>query len=464
MKKTVQTINIVPEQELSESRKIELESTDIHSIPETRKTLRQPYLSIYDHSDGEVLLGTNINPSPVAELQTLDDLMEKDKLREADGFPRRIRIGRLVKPGKGPQKNIIVVPTTTEPKFYHDDRISEDEEDSTGGTGDEKEGEVIGEESAKPEQGEGEGSGAGQGQGGKHEVGTDAFDLGKVLTERFTLPNLKDKGKKRSITKYTYDLTDLHRGYGQILDKKATLKRVLETNILLGRISEDETDSFGAPIQHEELLINPQDNIYRILSSEKDFENQAVVFFVRDYSGSMQGKPTETIATLHLFIYSWLVYQFKMGNASNPSNVMARFILHDTEAKEVPDFYTYFKSNVAGGTNIYPAYRLVNEIIEKEHLVRDNNIYIFHGTDGDDWEEDGKQMLEELRKMLSFANRIGITVARNTWGATTQSVVEKNLEYSGLLKERHDLLRLDTMVADSATEERIIDGIKYLIG
>ena len=54
--------------------------------------------------------------------------------------------------------------------------------------------------------------------------------------------------------------------------------------------------------------------------------HKAIVFFLRDYSGSMQGKPTEVVTSQHLFIYSWLMYQYK-------NNVESRFIVHDTEAK-----------------------------------------------------------------------------------------------------------------------------------
>ena len=174
-----------------------IKKSEIHAIAEP-STLFKKYAGIYDYSDGEYLLDMKINDSPVASLQTLEDLLEKDKQREADGFPRRIRIGKLTNSGKGKKQNIVMVPTTTEPKFYHDDRITEDEEGGDGGTGEEQEGEVIGEQQAQPEEGEGEGQGAGQGGGGKHEVGTDTFDLGKALTEKFSLPNLKDKGKKRS--------------------------------------------------------------------------------------------------------------------------------------------------------------------------------------------------------------------------------------------------------------------------
>ncbi len=405
---------------------------------------------IYKWNDFNVILQRSFPQNPfISELQTLDELMENDKQREKDGFPKKIRLGKLVKPVSGGKGQVIVVPTTEEPKFYHDNSITEDNEESTGGSGDGEEGEVIGEQPAQPQEGEGEGQGAGQGEGGEHNIISDAFDLGKIITERFQLPNLKDKGKKYSIVKYQFDLTDKHRGFGQILDKKATMKRIIETNILLNNISYEQNFDF------ENLIINPQDHVYKILSKEKDFETQAVVFFLRDYSGSMQGKPTEVVTSQHLLIYSWLMFQYQ-------KNVVTRFILHDTEAKEVSDFYTYYKYQTAGGTNIYPAFELVNKIVEEESLAKDNNIYIFHGTDGDDWEDDGEKTIAAIRKMFTFANRVGITVAKNDWTQST-TVVEKYLEKSGLLKERPDILRLDAFPSRDSTEDRVIEGIKKLV-
>ena len=207
---------------------------------------------------------------------------------------------------------------------------------------------------------------------------SSAYDLGRILTEQFELPNLQDKGKKRSLSRYTYDLTDRNRGFGQVLDKKATLRRILETNIGLGRVGD-----VGA-IDPTGLVITPHDKIYRILSKEMDYESQAMVFFLRDYSGSMTGKPTELVCAQHVLIYSWLLYQYDR-------QVETRFILHDTEAKEVPDFYTYYNSKVAGGTKVASAFRMVNEIVETQGLARDYNIYVFHGTDGDDWDTEGKE-------------------------------------------------------------------------
>jgi uncharacterized sporulation protein YeaH/YhbH (DUF444 family) len=142
--------------------------------------------------------------------------------------------------------------------------------------------------------------------------------------------------------------------------------------------------------------------------------------------------------------------------------VDTRFILHDTEAIEVEDFYKYYNSKVAGGTRVASAYRLVNEIVDKENLAQDYNIYIFHGTDGDDWDTDGKESIPQLKKMLTYANRIGISIAEHSTKATHNSEVEKYLKQSALLREKKDLLRMDVMQED-ADEPRLIEGIKHLI-
>ncbi len=405
---------------------------------------------LYDANDFELFIGIIKNNNFAVSIQTLDDLLERDKKREEDGFPRKIRIGKFIKPDKYKKEQIVVVPTTTEPKFYHDNATTQ-KEDETGGSGEGEEGEVLGEQQIEPTEGEGEGTGAGQGEGAEHDISSDAFDLGKMLTEKFELPNLKTKGKKVSLTKFQYDLTDKNRGFGQLLDKKETIKKIIETNILLGNI--DENNEFNA----EDLIVNPKDEIYRIMSKEKDFEAQCVVFFIRDYSGSMQGKPTEVVVTQHLLIYSWLMYQYQ-------NNVQVRFVLHDTEAKEVRDFYTYYKSAVAGGTSVYAAYEFVADIIEKEQLAKENNIYIFHGTDGDDWEENGERSIAAIKKMMPDLSRMGITVAKNAWTSIDKTTtVENYMNESGLLKDKAELIKMDTFSAEEATESRIINGIKKLI-
>ncbi len=444
---------LTPGQE--EKIQLELNDTGSHGLPAddlpgtAKDGSALTFRKIYAYHDLLDLQGmTAMRSTPNVSIRSIDELLERDNQREKDGFPRKINVGRLIKPGKSGKDKIVIVPSTVEEKFMHDPSLQTDEDQSGGGSGDGEEGEVIGEQPVRAPEGEA-GEGPGQGEGGQHEMESNAYDLGKILTEQFELPNLKDKGKKRSLTRYTYDLTDKHRGFGQLLDKKATLRKIVETNIHLGHLSDVDN------IDPSRFLISPSDLIYRILSREKDYESQAMVFFLRDYSGSMAGKSTALVVAQHVMIYSWLLYQYAM-------QVETRFILHDTEAKEVPDFYTYYNSRVAGGTQVSSAYRLVNEVVEKDNLTRDYNIYIFHGTDGDDWDTDGKESIPELKKMLTYANRVGITIAEHTTHSSSETEVEKYLKKSALLEDKPKLLRLDVMQED-ADEPRLIEGIKHLI-
>lgn len=404
---------------------------------------------LYGFHDLDVLQGlAAMQSSASANIRSIDELLERDRQREQDGFPRKINVGRLIKPGRSGKQKVVIVPTTVEEKLLHDTSFRSEEEQSHGGSGEGEEGEVIGEQPVREEQQPGA-AGPGQGEGGPHELESNAYDLGRILTEKFQLPHLKDKGKKRSLTRYTYDLTDRHRGFGQLLDKKATLRKILETNLHLGNIPDVNQ------IDPSRFLVAPDDKIYRVLSPEKDYESQALVFFLRDYSGSMEGQSTVLVVAQHVMIYSWLMYQYAM-------QVETRFILHDTQAKEVPDFYTYYNSKVAGGTQVSSAYQMVNEIVERENLTRDYNIYVFHGTDGDDWDHDGSESIPQLRRMLAYANRVGITIAQHGRDGEQRTEVEKYVRSSGLLEEKAKMLRMDVMQED-ADEPRLIEGIKKLI-
>ncbi|RNC67700.1 MAG: hypothetical protein ED859_13345, partial [Desulfuromonadales bacterium] len=127
-----------------------------HDLP--APALDAPHVpGLYDVSD---LMALQAMAEPTAShtirVRSLDELLERDRLRELDGFPRKIRIGKLIKPGKGGQEKFVVVPTTQEEKFYHDrEPQPPDEDEEMGGTGDGDEGEVIGEQPVRPEKGGG---------------------------------------------------------------------------------------------------------------------------------------------------------------------------------------------------------------------------------------------------------------------------------------------------------------------
>jgi len=395
--------------------------------------------------------------SPILSIQSFEDLLKIDEQREQDGFSKKIKIRRILA-GHG---KVIMVPYVEEEKLIHgefepeNNQTGEDSEDGedgdmgeAAGQGEGEVGDVIGE---TPINGEGDGDGedgdpkAGQGSG-DHGIEAEAYKLGKELSEKFQLPNLNDKGKKVPTDEYTYDLTDRHVGSGQLLDKKATLKSVVKTNAALGRLDKNNIDM-------TKFIIGPQDKVYRVLSREKVWKSQAVVFFLRDYSGSMYGEPTKAVVTQHLMIYAWLLVQYE-------SLVIPRFFIHDTEAREV-SVDDYFRLSAGGGTFIPSGYREITKTVDGESLARDYNIYVFQGTDGDDF-DDGAEAIPEIEKILGYVNRMGVCVVKSSYYGSRKSIFERYVEKGNLL-DRSDVFRMHVMSGVEVTEEQNIEAIKALI-
>lgn len=386
---------------------------------------------------------------PIKSLESLEELLERDKKREKDGFPKKIKFRRvMVGPGK-----IIVIPYVEEEKLIHGEfeilpKFQEGELGEVLGQGEGEVGDVIGEAPLIGEDGggdEGEEGEAGT-EPGDHGIEEEAYQLGQKLSKEFQLPNLMDKGKKVPTEEYTYDLTDRHQGSGQVLDKKATLKRIVKTNLILGRVTKDNLDT-------KKMIVGPDDKIYRVLSKERVWKSQAVVFFLRDYSGSMYGEPTKAVVAQHLMIYAWLMVQYE-------KLVIPRFILHDTEAEEV-SVKDYFRKTAGGGTFIASGYRKINEIVENEGLARDYNIYVFQGTDGDDW-DDGKEAIPEIRKILSYVNRMGVWVLKSPFYKDRKTNFEEYIRKGNFLQQKN-LFRMCISSEVDLTEDKIIETVKILI-
>lgn len=167
-------------------RLIELELRLIQENEERGGASPAQTRKIWDYSDLEMLQDSVLMHPTYASLYSLDDLIARDMQREKDGFPRKIRIGKMIKPSQDGVEKVVIVPTTVEEKLIHD-RLPENEEggegEGDGGIGDGEEGEVIGEQPVR--EGQGGQGGAGQGEGGSHETDANAYDMGRILTEQF---------------------------------------------------------------------------------------------------------------------------------------------------------------------------------------------------------------------------------------------------------------------------------------
>jgi len=87
---------------------------------------------------------------------------------------------------------------------------------------------------------------------------------------------------------------------------------------------------------------------------------------------------------------------------------------------------------------------------------------VFHGTDGDDWDKQGKQTVAEIEKMMNYVSRIGISIVEHAYVGSKQTEVEQYLKASGILSKHSNLIKLDVM-NENADDSTIIQGIKNLI-
>jgi len=82
------------------------------------------------------------------------------------------------------------------------------------------------------------------------------------------------------------------------------------------------------------------------------------------------------------------------------------FIAHSTEAKEVTEDEFFHKAE-SGGTYISSGYQKALEIIAERYPPQDWNIYAFHCSDGDNWEEDNAKAVELAIQLCKTCNLFG---------------------------------------------------------
>lgn len=407
-------------------------------------------------------------------LESMEDLVKRDKEREQDGFPRKIKWRRvLAAPGK-----VLTVPYVVEEKLMHagfePDNITnlaatmtaqypyanQPDIGESPGHGDGEVGDIIGEipvgdagggDGDEDGDGEGDQPGPSAGDDETEHFEEEAYETGKRLAEQLKLPNLKEKPKKVPTDEYTYDLTDRREGSGQVLDEEATLERIIETNLILGRIAKNKLDP-------RKMVVGPEDEIYRVLSRERVWQAQAVVFFMRDCSGSMWGEPTRALLSQHLMIYAWLLVQYE-------KRVIPRFFVHDHAAQEV-SARQYFTYNSWGGTYIPSAYKKINQVVEGEALASQYNIYLFQGTDGDDG-DDGTEAIPEIKKILTYASRMGVTLFKHPYYVNEgfKTIFEEYVERGEIL-QRRDVFRMHVMPNEywrRISDEMNIEALRILI-
>jgi len=294
--------------------------------------------------------------------------------------------------GRGKDGKMIV----TIPKIDIPHIVYGDNGDGVGrGQGDD--GEVIG----KDGQGKSSGSKAGQDAGEGIDVSVDMEEVFKFMQEELELPDMKPKpgDTYEGIIKKYNNISLV--GPESLRHNARTLREALKRQCSDGSINKlHQIPGFANPIR----LITPvnSDKRYRQFREVKIPSSNAVIFFARDGSASMDQQKCDIVSDVSWWIDAWIRRFY--------DKVERVYVWHDTVAKEI-DEKKFYKYRYGGGTTCSTALSLISKTFEERFNPSKWNIYLFYFTDGDNWDGDNAEFVRILKKDFgpNMVNMAGIT-------------------------------------------------------
>jgi uncharacterized sporulation protein YeaH/YhbH (DUF444 family) len=262
-------------------------------------------------------------------------------------------------------------------------------------------------------------------------------ELAHILGEELELPKIEPKGKE-NIESRVDRYTGIRRvGPESLRHFKRTYREALKRQIALGMYNADRPAVM--PVR--------EDKRYRSWNSHYEPDSNAAIIYMMDVSGSMYREKKNIVRLTAFWIDTWLRSQYQ--------KVDVRYIIHDAAAREV-DQHAFYHTRESGGTAISSAYKLCQHLIQEEYNPADWNIYPFHFTDGDNWEDDDAKCAQLLAdEILPHVNLFCYGEVR---GPSNYSRFMKALKKLEL--EDEDLL----VMAAIKDKKNICDVIKTFLG
>lgn len=151
---------------------------------------------------------------------------------------------------------------------------------------------------------------------------------------------------------------------------------------------------------------NETDLRYQRLKEEVRPESNAVVICIMDNSGSMYLSKKYLARSFFFLLYQFVRYRY--------INVEVVFINHTTQAQEVNED-EFFHRGEAGGTLISSGYEKALDIIRERYNPAIWNVYAFHCSDGDNWQEDIDKAVQKAIELCQVCNLFGYGEIVSTW-------------------------------------------------
>ncbi len=216
-----------------------------------------------------------------------------------------------------------------------------------------------------------------------YEVEITLEELASHLFDSLRLPEL-DKKKFKTIMSEKFKRSGYRKqGIRPRLSKKQTLKNKIKRRKKKQEISEDERFPFHqSDLEYKHIKSKPKEN------------DNAVIFFIMDVSGSMTQSKKFMARSFFFLLYHFLRYKYK--------NVDLVFISHTVDAKEVQED-EFFTRGSSGGTLISSGIEKCVNIINQRYHIDHWNIYAFHCSDGDNWKSDINKSIELAKKLRDLS-------------------------------------------------------------
>jgi sporulation protein YhbH len=321
------------------------------------------------------------------------------------------------------------------------------------GDGDEKRGDVIGDDSDGSIYGHG---GAGNIEGEDiYETEITIEELVGYLFDDLNLPDLDRKKLSRfesvkGYRKLGYQKKGIpprlakRRSVVEKIKRKQSYKRSLseirrEIGVEAVTNISDKDDTVGR------FAFAEEDLRYRRLREIRKKDFNAVVICIMDVSGSMDQTKKYMARSFYFLLYQFLRHKY--------SNVEVVFIAHTTTAKVVSEL-EFFHRGESGGTYISSGYEKALEVIEQHYNPANWNIYAFHCSDGDNWIEDNERAVEYAQKLCEKCNLFGygeIVPGYYFAGSTVKSEFISNIKADNFV------------IVTMSRKDDIITGLKRLL-
>lgn len=258
------------------------------------------------------------------------------------------------------------------------------------GRGPGKEGDVVGKD---PQPGKGKGNKAGDQEGEGINISVDMDDVLHFMQEELELPEMRPKPNE-TFEEVKIKYNDISKnGPESLRHTRRTMKEAIKRMAVLGQLDKNSPK-----------LITPisSDFRYRQYQEIKIPTSNAVIFFARDCSGSMDDYRCDVVSDMAWWIDCWIRKFYK--------KVDRCYFVHDTRSWEVneQEFYNY---RYGGGTQCSSAFKAIAEQLENRYPPQSYNVYVFYFSDGDNWGGDNEKMLEVIKQELGpdKVNMIGMS-------------------------------------------------------